>query len=135
MTVERIAEVNTWFERIIEHTTRAIALSDRMTYADMKHSCDYFWALAKYVENVEESVVKLDDLNPRIYPTLLELGEQTWKGLKGMRSRLAHAFWNIDPQILWSTVKEDFPKLRDLLSTLMVVEHPCRKQRSRPNRL
>ena len=41
-----------------------------------------------------------------------------------MRSRLAHAFWNVDPEILLSTVTEDFPNLRALLSTIEVHAKP-----------
>ena len=54
---------------------------------------DAFWALAKHAESIQESVVQLDRLNTKVYLSLVELGEVTWKGL---RSRLAHAFWKID---------------------------------------
>ena len=124
MTEARIVEVKTWLQRMDDHSARAIALSTRMSSADTDQSNDLFWALAKYVENVQESVVQLDAVNPRVYPALVELSEPTWKGLKGMRSRLAHAFWNVDPEILLSTVTEDFPNLRALLSTIEVHAKP-----------
>ena len=63
-----------------------------MASTDMDESNDLFWALTKYAENVEESLVQLDAVNPRVYPALIELSGPTWKGLKGTRSRLAHAF-------------------------------------------
>ena len=109
MTKEKIAEVKTWLERMRDHAARAVSLSEGMSATDMDESNALFWALAKYAENVQESILKLDDINEGIYPELIELDGDTWKGLKGMRSRLAHAFWNIDPKILWSTVTEDFP--------------------------
>ena len=124
MTAPRIAEVKTWLERMGAQLGRAIDLSKRMSPGDLDESSDLFWALAKYAENVQESVVQLDRVNAKVYPALVELGKGTWKGLKGMRSRLAHAFWNIDPEILWATVTEDFPRLRALLSTIVVVEEP-----------
>ena len=124
MTTEKIAEVKTWLERLKLHLERSVRLSERMSLAEMTESNDLFWALAKYAENVEESVIKLDDLNKDIYPALVELDEGTWQGLKGMRSRLAHAFWNIDPQILWSTITRDFPALLALVSTMIVTDHP-----------
>ena len=124
MAREEIAEVKTWLERIQTHAAKAISLSKSMSPADVNESNDLFWALAKYTENVQESIVKLDDINKKVYPALIELDEETWQGLKGMRSRLAHAFWNIDPQILWSTVTTDLTKLLALLSTMIVIEHP-----------
>ena len=128
MTKERIAEVKTWLERIRDHATKAVSLSEAMSRTDMDESNDLFWALAKYSENVQESIVKLDDINKNIYPELIELDGHTWKGLKGMRSRLAHAFWNIDPQILWSTVTKDFPDLLALVSTMIVIDKPIGDQ-------
>lgn len=124
MTREKIAEVRTLLERIQTHATRAVDLSKRMSTADLDDSNDLFWALSKYAENVQESIVRLDDINNDIYPSLIELDKDTWRGLKGMRSRLAHAFWNIDPSILWSTVTTDFSELLALLSTMIVLDKP-----------
>ena len=84
-----------------------------------------FWALVKYVENVQEALVQLDNKNDTILPRLNEFPdrsddytETTWKSLKGMRSRLAHAFENIDHDILWDTVNDQFPVLEGLLRVL-----------------
>ena len=124
MTSEKIADVRIWLDRMQVNAARASKLADRMSRDDLDESNDLFWALAKYAENVQESAVKLDDINKAIYPVMVEVDEATWTGLKGMRSRLAHAFWNIDPQILWSTVTELFPVLKSLLSSIVVVENP-----------
>lgn len=124
MTVEKIAEVNVWLERMRLNADKAISLAERMSPEDMTEDNDLFWALAKYTENLEEVIIKLDDVNKKIYPALVEFDKDIWKNLKGMRSRLAHAFWNIDPKILWSTVTAEIPSLRDLLSTLIIKDHP-----------
>ena len=124
MTKEKIVEVKTWLERIRDNVVRAISLSKRMSLAGMNESNDLFWSLAKYAENVEESIVQLDNISGQIYPSLIKLDEDTWQNLKDMRSRLAHAFWNIEPRILWSTVTVDFPDLWALLSTMIVIDDP-----------
>ena len=124
MTKAKIVEVKVWLKRMQFHAERALKLADHMSQTDMNESNDLFWALAKYTENVEESVVKLDEINSKIFPELIEMERDTWKGLKGMRSRLAHAFWNINPEILWSTVTTDFPELLALLSSIIVVDKP-----------
>ena len=124
MTEEKIAEVRTWLQRMRVHAENAISLSERMSPPDLIESNDLFWALAKYAENVEESAVQLDNINKDIYSELIELDEQLWQDLKDMRSRLAHAFWDIDPEILQETVKTDFPLLLSLLSTMIVIEKP-----------
>ena len=124
MTREKISEARTWLERIRLNATRAVKLSQRMSPVDVDESNDQFWALAKYAENVQESIVQLDKINKNIYPALIELDKDLWQNLKGMRSRLVHAFWKINPTTLWSTVTSDFPILLELLSTMVVIDDP-----------
>lgn len=113
-----------WFGRALECTDRAIKLAgqcDRMPLA----TDDVFWALAKYAENVQESLVQIDNANATVLPTLIAVPESSWKDLKGMRNRLAHKFWDIDPHILWETITEDFPALIALLSNLAIASVAC----------
>ena len=124
VTVETISDVKTWLDRMGVNAFRAMELANSMSKQDLAESNDLFWALVKFTENVEESAVQLDKINKRIFPELVELGAEKWQNLKGMRSRLAHAFWNINPDILWATIKEDFPNLHDLLSTIVVIDEP-----------
>ena len=124
MTSAQVDEVKTWINRMREYAAKAIKLAERMSYAEMHETNDLFWALAKYAENVEESAIQLDQVNTQIYPALIEMDMEVWQSLKDMRSRLAHAFWSIDPEILWTTVTQDFPALLDLLSMIIVVDQP-----------
>ena len=78
MTEGMVAEVKVWLERMRDQAGRAVGLSERLSPSDMDESNDLFWALAKYAENVQESIVKLDDINKRIYPELIELDGDTW---------------------------------------------------------
>ena len=109
-------------------------LASRLSVQDLHESNDLFWALAKYTENVQESITQLDNLNRRLLPCLVEIpvrpkieGTAAWADLKGMRNKLTHRFWCIDPKILWATVKEDLPKVIDLLSTLSIHPEPVGK--------
>ena len=124
MTKEKIAQVKLWLERMRINVSRAITLSERVSPDNLDESNDLFWSLVKYAENVQESAKQLDSINNRIYPALIEFEEETWKNLKGMRDRLAHRFWDIDPQILKSTVTVDFPALLALLSSIMIIDNP-----------
>ena len=37
--------------------------------------------------------------------------EIPWGDMIGMRNRMAHAYFDIDPAVLWSTVSQDIPDL------------------------
>lgn len=129
-----IARVGTWFQRMLVNAQRAVDLASRLSVRDLHESNDLFWALAKYAENVQESISQLDNVNERILTRLIEIpvrsdveGDATWTGLKGMRSKLAHQFWGIDPEVLRATVAEDFPKLIDLLLAIRLSPEPVGK--------
>ena len=119
-TEEGVADVKKWIARMSDHTARAASLAGQMSREDLMESDHRFWALAKYAENVEESIIKLDKINPNVYPVLVELSEEKWKGLKGMRQMLAHQFWKIDPDVLWETVTSEFRQLKLLLDYTIV---------------
>ena len=125
MTEAALEEVRSIAQRMRLNLARAIAICQETGKEILNEDRHEFWALVKYVENVQESIVQLDNRNNTILPKLIEFPESsddrtqaTWKGLKGMRSRLAHAFEHIDHDILWDTVNNQFPVLERLLGVL-----------------
>ena len=127
MDAQKIQTVIEWLARMEIHLEKAIALSERIGPNEFDEETDFFWALVKYAENVQECVTQLDKVNNSVFPCLIEIpsnpspnDDLSWDGLKGMRIRLAHKFWSIDPDILWNTVKRDFPVLLAFLKTLFV---------------
>ena len=125
MTETGLEEVRSIAQEMRLNLARAVAIC-RETGKDILDEARHeFWALAKYVENVQEAIVRLDNKNRTILPRLNEFPERsedrtltTWKSLKGMRSKLAHKFEDIDHDILWDTVTNQFPILERLLAVL-----------------
>ena len=133
MDSKGIEKVALWFKRIFVNAQRAAVLAGELNDNDLQESNHLFWALAKYTENVMESITQLDNLNGTILPRLIEIpvepesaGEAAWKDLKRMRNRLSHQFWNINPEVLRSTATEDLPKLISLISTFRIVLRPIK---------
>lgn len=44
--------------------------------------------------------------------------EIPWRLLRAMRNRLVHAYFEIDPKLLWDTIKHDLPSLIQTLENL-----------------
>ena len=125
MTLENIQRIKNSVQRMTVDVSRSIQICDEFGRDILDEDRHEFWALVKYVENVQDGIVQLDNINKTIFPKLIEFpetshhdAETSWKSLKGMRSRLAHAFDHIDHEILWSTVTVDFPTLGSLLNVL-----------------
>ena len=126
MTEAGLEEVRSITQQMRVNVVRAIAICQETGKEILDEDRHEFWALVKYVENVQEAVVQLDSKNSTVLQKLIEFPERsddrtqtTWKSLKGMRSRLAHAFEHIDHGILWDTVNNQFPTLERLLGVLL----------------
>jgi uncharacterized protein with HEPN domain len=39
-----------------------------------------------------------------------------WSEIIRMRDRLVHGYWDVNVRIVWSTIKEDLPRLREALT-------------------
>nr|WP_187361048.1 DUF86 domain-containing protein [Phytoactinopolyspora mesophila] len=60
----------------------------------------------------------------RLAADLERLGEQwlethpavPWRLIRGMRNRIAHNYWTVDDDIVWSVVAKHAPELREALS-------------------
>ena len=126
MTEAGLEEVRSITQQMRVNVVRAIAICQETGKEILDEDRHEFWALVKYVENVQEAVVQLDNKNSTVFQKLIEFPERsddrtqtTWKSLKGMRSKLAHAFEHIDHGILWDTVNNQFPTLERLLGVLL----------------
>ena len=45
-----------------------------------------------------------------------------WRIMKAMRNQLVHAYFAIDPQIVWETARDDLPQLVEPLTRLLSSE-------------
>lgn len=68
-----------------------------------------FSAVVRKLEIIGEAVKQLPDELTLRYP------EIPWKQVAGMRDKLIHAYFGVDPNLVWQTVKNRLPELRDVL--------------------
>ncbi|MCI9000769.1 MAG: DUF86 domain-containing protein [Clostridia bacterium] len=45
-----------------------------------------------------------------------------WKSIRGMRNRIVHDYENVDLSVLWGTIKESLPELKDELKNIILKE-------------
>ena len=45
-----------------------------------------------------------------------------WKSIKGMRNKIVHDYENVDLSVLWGTIKNSLPELKEQLKLILVQE-------------
>lgn len=73
-------------------------------------------ACAFTVSQIGELVKEIDDETINKYNTI------PWNSIKGMRNRIIHDYENVDLSVLWGTIKESLPELRNELKDIILNE-------------
>ena len=71
-------------------------------------------ACAFTVFQIGEMVKELSD------ETIEKYEKIPWSSIKGMRNKIVHDYENVDLTILWSTIKESLPLLKDELKDILL---------------
>ncbi len=70
------------------------------------------FALVRAVEIVGEAASKVTDDARTAIPL-------PWPAIVGMRNRLIHAYFDVDRDILWTTVQQSLPELRRVVKVAL----------------
>ena len=74
-------------------------------------------ACAFSVSQIGELVKEVTDETINKYKSI------PWNSIKGMRNRIVHDYENVDLSVLWATIKESLPKLKDELKDIILKEN------------
>ena len=87
-------------------------------------SADQFSADAKTLKAVIANLTIIGEAANHIPPTIsIEHPEVPWGYMRAMRNRMVHAYFHVDPQIVWDTCKEDLPQVVEPLKS-MLAQYP-----------
>ena len=97
-------------------------IDDIETYVDGLEAKDFLddkktiTACAFTVSQIGELVKEITE------ETIERHTEIPWNSMKGMRNRLVHDDENVDLSVLWGTIKESLPELKDKLKDIILKE-------------
>ncbi|HEY4495798.1 MAG TPA: DUF86 domain-containing protein [Candidatus Paceibacterota bacterium] len=104
----------------------------------LKHILDAVHSIEQYLDSIESYTQFLDKENKVIRDAVVRqleiIGEAAknlskkiteeksvlpWKEIAGMRDKLVHEYFEVDLEIVWSTIKEDLPPLKNFIEKLL----------------
>ena len=75
-------------------------------------------AAERQMQIMTEAAVRLAGDAERIAPG------PDWEGFRGMGNLLRHAYHRIDDQIIWNTVKDELPQMREVVVDALRADSP-----------
>lgn len=100
---ERLLDILEAIQAVGEHMTSRSDLDDPVAAAAAMH----------WVEIVGEAARHLSDEFVERYSDL------PWRDAVRMRNRLIHGYFDVDLDLLWDTIEQDFPPLRDQIESIL----------------
>src|SRR5664279_3355738 len=73
-------------------------------------------AVVRNIEIIGEAVSKIQSVAPDFIKRHSEL---PWTQMRGMRNIAIHEYFFVDLEIVWTTVKDDLPKLKQRIDALL----------------
>lgn len=84
-----------------------------MDYEEFLKDAKTQYTVVRALEIIGKAVKNISDELKKKYP------EIPWKAMAGMRDKLIHAYFGVDWEIVWLTVKKDVPKIKRVFKNLL----------------
>ena len=96
-------------KHMLDSTTAILSFTKGKRRASLDKNRLLLSAIIREFEIIGEAANKISDKTKR------QLSDIPWKELIGMRNRLIHAYFDVDHDIVWKTVREYLPSFQKQL--------------------
>ena len=84
-----------------------------MDYDDFLRDAKTQYAVVRALEIIGEAVKNISDDLKSKFPQI------PWKAIAGMRDKLIHAYFGVDWEVVWLTIKKDIPKIKPFFEDIL----------------
>lgn len=109
--------VEDYLDHIVEAITRATGyLSDFVDFEAFQGDRRSQDAIIRNIEIIGEAVSQIHDSAPEFMPGYPDV---PWAKMRGMRNVMLHEYFSVNLRIVWATVRDDLPGLRQLIEAVL----------------
>lgn len=98
-----------FLEDILKAIESINSFVSNMSFEDFEQDLKTLRAVEREFEIIGEAVKKLPPSITSHYPNV------PWRSIAGMRDRLIHHYWATESEILWKTIEEFLPELKNIV--------------------
>jgi uncharacterized protein with HEPN domain len=98
---------------IVDHAEKAMRFVHDVSFDDFCDNEEKVFAVVKMLEIIGEAARHLPKSVRDKYTTV------PWKQVTGMRDKMTHEYFSVDLEVVWHTVHEDLPPLRETTKKML----------------
>jgi len=106
-------DLRDYLQDILDSINDIESFAGNMSFEEFTKDRKTINAVVRSIEIIGEASKKIPGTLRAKYETL------PWKEMTGMRDKLIHAYFGVDLETLWKTVKDDIPPLKQLIQKML----------------
>jgi uncharacterized protein with HEPN domain len=112
------ARIEDYLQHIAEAIDRITDYTQELDDAEaLEHDHKTQAAVIRYIEIIGEAANRIQKQAPEFVAAHHLL---PWREMRAMRNRMIHNYFDINTDVLWSTIKDDLPKLKQQTERLLL---------------
>jgi len=97
---------------ILDSMNKIESFTKDMNFDDFENDDKTFYAVIRALEIIGEAVKKLPKTIKNKHDKI------PWLQIAGMRDKLIHDYFGVDPEVVWETIKTDIPQVKPLIEKI-----------------